>query len=37
MSASHNSSHWMDTWWPLFVILYGIIFVGCLVSFNPHY
>ena len=36
MSASHNPSHWMDTWWPLFVILYGIIFVACLVCFNPH-
>ena len=37
MSASHNSSHWMDTWWPLFLILFGIAFVTWLVSFHPFY
>ena len=37
MSVSHNSSHWMDTWWPLFLILFGIAFVTFLVSFHPFY
>jgi len=37
MSASHNSSHFMDTWWPAFLILFGILFVTFLVSFHPAY
>jgi hypothetical protein len=37
MSATQNSSHWLDTWWPLFVILFGILFVSWLVSFHPSY
>ena len=26
---------WMDTWWPLFVVVFGLIFVSCLVFFKP--
>ena len=26
---------WLDRWWPLLVILFGIIFVSILVSFKP--
>jgi hypothetical protein len=37
MSASHDSNNFMDTWWPAFLILFGIIFVACLVSFHPYY
>ncbi len=31
----HHEEFWLDTWWPLFVILFGIIFVSVLVSFKP--
>lgn len=37
MSTTHNSTHWMDTWWPLLLILFGVIFVAFLVSFHPYY
>ncbi len=33
MSAS--SEKWIDRWWPLFLILFGILFVTVLVSFAP--
>lgn len=26
---------WFDRWWPLFVIIYGVIFVAVVVSFFP--
>ena len=35
MSSSNESEFWLDQWWPLFVILYGVIFVSVLVSFHP--
>jgi hypothetical protein len=34
MSAS-ETEFWLDDWWPLFVILFGIAFVAFLVSFAP--
>ncbi|MCU1252954.1 MAG: hypothetical protein JWQ49_5983 [Edaphobacter sp.] len=37
MSAmSASSERWLDRWWPLLVILYGILFVTVLVTFSPH-
>jgi hypothetical protein len=33
MSAS--SEPWFDRWWPLLVILYGVLFVTVLVTFSP--
>ena len=33
MSASKEP--WLDRWWPLLVILYGILFVTFLDSFHP--
>jgi len=33
MSSSRESV--LDRWWPLLVILFGLIFVGVLVSFKP--
>jgi hypothetical protein len=33
MSASVE--HWLDRWWPLLVILYGVLFVTVLVTFSP--
>ena len=36
MSLS-SESVWLDRWWPLLVILFGILFVALLVTFNPTY
>jgi hypothetical protein len=35
MSSSSESVSWLDRWWPLLVILYGVLFVSVLVSFSP--
>jgi hypothetical protein len=35
MSSSSESVSWLDRWWPLLVILYGVIFVAVLASFSP--
>ncbi|MGF7181568.1 type II secretory pathway component PulF [Tunturiibacter psychrotolerans] len=34
MSSSSESS-WLNSWWPLLVILFGVIFVTVLVTFHP--
>jgi len=31
----HHEEFWLDTWWPLLVILFGITFVTILISFKP--
>jgi hypothetical protein len=33
MSSSRESV--VDRWWPALVILFGLIFISVLVSFNP--
>jgi hypothetical protein len=35
MSTSTEKEYWLDRWFPLLVILFGIIFVSILVSFKP--
>jgi hypothetical protein len=35
MSSSSESGSWLESWWPLLVILYGVLFVSILVSFHP--
>jgi hypothetical protein len=37
MSEQHHihKEFWLDTWWPLLVILFGITFVTILISFKP--
>jgi steroid 5-alpha reductase family enzyme len=35
MSLASERESWVDRWWPLLLILFGVIFVACLVSFNP--
>jgi hypothetical protein len=35
MSSSSESVSWLDRWWPLLVIGYGVIFLTVLVSFSP--
>ena len=34
MSAS-SEEKWIDRWWPLLLILFGVLFVTVLVSFAP--
>jgi hypothetical protein len=34
MSASHKS-FWLDRWWPLFLILLGIMLALIFASFKP--
>ena len=33
MSASHEKASWFDTWWPLFLVAFGITFVLFLATF----
>ena len=35
MSSSSESASWLDRWWPLLVIIFGVIFVSVIVSFSP--
>ena len=35
MSSSHERGWWLDNWFQLLVILFGLIFVSILVSFKP--
>lgn len=37
MSSSHESQSWIDRWWPLLLILFGLTFVSVLVFFKPHW
>jgi hypothetical protein len=34
-SSEEAELRWIDRWWPLFVILYGVIFVGVVTHFSP--
>jgi hypothetical protein len=35
MSTATEKEFWLDRWFPLLVILFGIIFITILVSFKP--
>jgi hypothetical protein len=35
MSAAGESESWLDRWWGLLLILFGVVFVSVLVSFHP--
>lgn len=35
MSSSGKSEPWFDRWFPLLVILFGLLFLAFLVSFKP--
>ena len=34
-SSSHDSQSWLNDWWPLLVILFGVFFVLVLVAWKP--
>ncbi len=36
MNSSSASESWLERWWPLLVILFGVIFVSVVVSFSPR-
>ena len=35
MSATSERQPWLERWWPLLVILFGVIFVTILVAWFP--
>ncbi len=35
MSVGSEREWWFDRWFPLLVILFGLLFVSILVSFKP--
>ncbi len=35
MSVLHERASWVDKWWPLLLILFGVVFVSVLVTFHP--
>jgi hypothetical protein len=35
MNLASEREVWVERWWPLLVILFGVLFVTCLVSFKP--
>ena len=35
MSLASGQESWVDRWWPLLLILFGVLFVTLLVSFHP--
>jgi steroid 5-alpha reductase family enzyme len=35
--SAHEKKSWIDTWWPLLVILFGVTFISTLVFFHPHF
>jgi len=37
MSVMNDSTHWLDRWWPLLLIFFGVLFVTLLVTFSPRY
>ena len=36
MSSSTESESWLDRWWPLLLISFGLLFVLVLVTFSPN-
>jgi hypothetical protein len=37
MSEHGKKSWWLDAWWPVLVIGFGVGFVLLLALFKPHY
>jgi hypothetical protein len=35
MNSSSEKVSWLDQWWPLLLILFGLAFVWMLVGFSP--
>lgn len=37
MSLARERESWLDRWWLLFLILFGLIFVTFILAFKPMY
>jgi hypothetical protein len=37
MSAAHHSESFLERWGTALVIVYGLIFLSCLVTFAPSW
>lgn len=35
MSSSHHKESWIDRWWILLIIIFGLLFIAMLDSFHP--
>jgi hypothetical protein len=35
--SSHSKGWWLDRWWPLLVIAFGVGLVLLFALFHPHY
>jgi len=35
MSSSSHAEPWVERWWPLLVIGFGLVFVTVLATFHP--
>ncbi len=33
----HEEASWLDRWWPLLVIVFGVTFISTLVFFHPQF
>jgi hypothetical protein len=33
--SSHERGSWLDRWWPLLLISFGLLFIGTLALFHP--
>ena len=37
MSHSSKGGLWLDHWWPVLLITFGLIFIGTLAFFHPSF
>ena len=37
MSVSSKQGAWLDRWWPLLLIVFGLVFLATLAFFQPSY
>jgi len=35
--SDHNKAPWIDRFWPLLLILFGLTFISTLALFHPHF
>jgi hypothetical protein len=37
MSGPNNKAPWIDRFWPLLLIAFGVTFISTFVLFHPHF
>ncbi len=35
MNPSHDKESWLDVWFPVPLIAFGILFISCLLLYSP--